>query len=181
MEKTDEEIILACHAGDKEAFRELVERYSPPLYNFLARIAGRTNATDLSQETFLKAWKNLRGFDVKRASFKTWLFTIARNTATDFLRKKKIPTLPEREDGEDPFSEIPDEELLPDRAMEKLQDTEFLNGILEKLPPDYRMVLVLHYEEEMTFDEIGKVMGKPLNTVKSAHRRAILTLRRMLE
>jgi RNA polymerase sigma-70 factor (ECF subfamily) len=75
---------------------------------------------------------------------------------------------------------IPAEELLPDEALAKLEDSAFLNAILEKLPSQYQEVLILHYQEEMTFDEIGKVLNKPLNTVKSQHRRAIIELRKLI-
>ena len=85
-------------------------------------------------------------------------------------------------DNENSFAEnIPDKDLLPDEALQKLEDSQFLNEILEKIRPDYREILVLHYQEEMTFAEIGKILTKPLNTVKSQHRRAILELRKMLD
>jgi RNA polymerase sigma-70 factor (ECF subfamily) len=75
---------------------------------------------------------------------------------------------------------IPTEDLLPDVALQKLQDSQFLNKTLEKLRLDYREVLILHYQEEMTFEEIGKILDKPLNTVKSQHRRAIMELRKII-
>ena len=187
---TDEEIILLYKNGQREAFKGLINRYTSPLYNFIARIADRNNASDIVQEIFIKVWKNINNFDSKKASFKTWIFTIARNTATDFLRKKKILSFSdiEKNSGKDEnafnksFSEnIPDENLLPDEVLQKLEDNELLNKTLKKLPPDYREVLILHYQEEMTFSEIGKIINKNLNTVKSQHRRAILELRKMLD
>ena len=75
---------------------------------------------------------------------------------------------------------IPDENLLPDEVLQKLEDAELLNKTLEKLRPDYREVLVLYYQEEMTFEEIGGILSKPTNTVKSQHRRAIIELRELL-
>jgi len=189
-ESTDEEIILLYQNGQREAFKGLINRYTSPLYNFIARIADRNNASDIVQEIFIKVWKNINNFDSKKASFKTWIFTIARNTATDFLRKKKILSFSdiEKNSGKDEnafnksFSEnIPDENLLPDEVLQKLEDNELLNKTLKKLPPDYREVLILHYQEEMTFSEIGKIINKNLNTVKSQHRRAILELRKMLD
>ncbi len=76
---------------------------------------------------------------------------------------------------------IPDDNLLPDEALQKLEDKEFLNKTLEKLRPNYQDVLSLHYQEGMTFEEIGKVLDKSPNTVKSDHRRAILELRDLLK
>jgi RNA polymerase sigma-70 factor, ECF subfamily len=182
---SDEEIILLYKNGEKEAFKKLINRYAAPLYNFVARLAGRNDAPDITQEIFIKVWKNLNRFDEDKASFKTWIFTIAKNTATDFLRKKKSLLFTDlekdSEDGAGSFSEnIPAEDLLPDLVMQKLEDSKFLNKTLEKLRPLYREVLALHYQEEMTFEEIGKILNKPLNTVKSQHRRALLELRKII-
>lgn len=187
---SDEEIILLYKNGEEEAFKELINRYTSPIYNFVARLGSRNDASDIVQETFIKVWKNLNRFDDTKASFKTWIFTIAKNTVTDFLRKKKslLFTDLEKDTDEDinSFAEnIPDEDLLPDSALQKLQEKEadkkFLNNLLENLHPNYQEVLTLRYQEEMTFEEIGKILNKSLNTVKSQHRRAIIELRRMLD
>jgi RNA polymerase sigma-70 factor (ECF subfamily) len=192
-DETDEEVITSYKNGDGEAFKELINRYAAALYNFTARLSNRNDASDIVQEIFIKAWKNISNFNPLKASFKTWIFTIAKNTTTDFLRKKKsllFSDMPARAGGSknenqnediNSFAEnIPDENLLPDAALERLEDSQFLNKILESLRPEYREVLVLHYQEEMTFDEIGEILDKPLNTVKSQHRRAIMELRKML-
>lgn len=190
MPETDEEIIAIYKSGNQEAFKSLIERYTSPLYNFIARIANRNDAPDIVSETFIKVWKNIDRFDPDKASFKTWIFTIARNTSTDFLRKRHNLLFSDVEkDGDEntdsplnSFVEnIPDEQILPDLALQKIQDKEFLNNILNKINPGYREILVLHYQEEMTFDEIGKILNKPLNTVKSSHRRAIIELRKKLK
>jgi RNA polymerase sigma-70 factor (ECF subfamily) len=187
---SDEEIILLYKNGEEEAFRELVNRYTSPIYNFVVRLANKNDASDIVQETFIKVWKNLNRFDDTKANFKTWIFTIAKNTATDFLRKKKSLLFTDLESNnekdDNSFAEnIPDEEILPDFALQKLEEKEmdekFLNNLLEKLHPNYQEVLTLRYQEEMTFEEIGKILDKSLNTVKSQHRRAIIELRKMLE
>ncbi len=180
MEKSDEEKVLECRNGNDDYFRELVEKYASPVFNVCARLAGRENASDLTQDTFLKAWKHLKKFNPKKACFKTWLFAIARNTATDYLRRKKIPSFSDLGTDEEPFADLPDEELLPDEALAKIEDKKLLEQVLEKLPENYKAILVLYYQEEMTFKEIGEVMKMPLNTVKSSHRRALISLRKML-
>ena len=182
FDRTDEEIIISYKNGNKEVFKELIDRYICPLYNFTARLTDKNNAEDIVQEVFIKVWKNIHHFDSTKASFKTWLFTIAKNTTTDFLRKKKSILFSDMQNEEDSeFSEtIEDKNLLPDQALQKLQDLEFLNKLLEKIPNLHKTILLLHYQEEMTFDEIGKVLEKPLNTVKSYHRRALLNIRKML-
>ena len=93
-DKTDEEIILLYKNGDQEAFKELINRYVSPLYNFTARLTNRSDASDIVQEIFIKAWKNIEHFNPSKASFKTWIFTIAKNTTTDFLRKKRVYYFP---------------------------------------------------------------------------------------
>ncbi len=186
--RTDEELAMAHKNGDEEAFKKIIERYTSPLYNFTARLTNKGEAADIVQEIFIKAWKNIKQFDPRKASFKTWIFTIAKNTTTDFFRKKRSLLFSDIEkSGADDISDIssfanniPDENLLPDEILSKLEDVKFLNKTLEKLPANYREVLVLRYQEEMTFEEMGKILDKPLNTVKSQHRRAIAELRKML-
>jgi RNA polymerase sigma-70 factor (ECF subfamily) len=185
FEETDEEIIVSYKNGEQEALRILIHRYTTPLYNFVARLVGQRNASDIVQEIFIKVWKNIRRFNPTKASFKTWIFTVAKNTTTDFLRKKKSLVFSDIKKGDDEnvdsfANNIPAENLLPDEILQKLEDVEILNRTLEKLRLDYREVLTLYYQEEMTFEEIGKVLDKPLNTVKSQHRRAIIELRKML-
>ena len=187
--ESDEQIVALYKEGNKEVFKVLIDRYTSLLYNFTARLTDKNNANDIVQETFIKVWKNLHKFDGAKASFKTWIFTIAKNTTTDFLRKKKSLLFSDLEKNEDErdfessnsFSEnITDKELLPDEALQKIQDSDFLNKTLEKISLNHRTILILHYQEDMTFDQIGKILKKPLNTVKSQHRRAIIELRKIL-
>lgn len=183
--KTDLEIILLYKEGNAGAFKELVDRYTPILYNFIARIASRNEAPDIVQEIFIKIWKYINKFDPTKASFKTWIFTIAKNTATDFLRKKKsllFSDIEKYNEDETSFEEnIPDDKILRNEELEKIEDIELLNSVLEKLRPTYREILILHYQEDMTFNEIGKTLNKPLNTIKSQHRRALLELQSYLK
>lgn len=182
--KTDEEIITLYKNGNQEVFKIIIDRYTSPFFNFIARQVGRDETPDIIQEIFIKTWKNINSFKEEKASFKTWIFTIARNTTTDFLRKKKSILFSDMstEEDMDSFEEnIRAEDLLPDEALQKLQDQEFLEKTLEKLNQNYREVLILYYQEEMTFEEIGKILNKPLNTVKSQHQRAILELRKMID
>jgi RNA polymerase sigma-70 factor (ECF subfamily) len=106
---------------------------------------------------------------------------ISRNTITDYLRKKKMVLFSSLDKEEENFSNnIEDEVILPDEALIKLEDKELLNSLLDKIPAHYREVLILYYQEDMTFNEIGELLNKPLNTVKSHHRRALILLRELL-
>lgn len=175
--RTDEELARDSAKGDSEAFDILMKRYLAHVYNFLRRYGGDTDAEDLTQETFFKAWKNIKRFKTG-ASFKTWLFTIARNTAFDKLRKKKPMLFSDAESDKGLSIEetIQNPELLED-IFSKAEDAELLEKELLTLSPDDRAILLLHYREEMTFEEIAVVLKKPMNTVKSRHRRALLALR----
>lgn len=183
LKKNDEEVIASFKAGDEQAFKELIQRYTSALFNFSARLVGKNEAPDIVQDIFIKVWKNIRRFDASKASFKTWIFTIAKNTTTDFLRKKRDYLFSDMENPEEEdqfYQKIPDEEILPDESLEKLEDKEMLESVLAELRPAYREILLLHYREDMTFNEISEVLKKPLNTVKSQHRRALLELKKII-
>ena len=130
---------------------------------------------------FLRIWKNLKKYR-KEENFRTWIFSIARNAAIDFLRKKKSIIFSDLENE----SGIPAEEIfensepLPDEIISFAEDKKILDKLMNKLPLFYREVLFLYYNNNFTFDEIGKIMNKPLNTVKSQHRRALIELKRLL-
>src|ERR1700690_3481577 len=90
MDKSDEELIADYLGGTAGAFDELTKRHLAGVYSFAARFVGsEAEAEDIAQDTFVKAWSNLKKYDPKASKFKTWLLRIARNTAIDFLRKKK--------------------------------------------------------------------------------------------
>lgn len=183
MDQTDGELVQNSIIEDKGSFDELVHRYTTPIYNFAYRLTGNIEyAEDITQDTFIKVWKNLKKYDSKY-SFKSWIFTIARNTTTDFLRKKKSILFSNLEMPDNtPFeSTIADTTELPLESLMKLEEKEILSETLKQLPIDYQTVLILHYQNDMTFEEIGKTMGKPLNTVKSWHRRALIKLREILQ
>ncbi len=182
MPQTDEELIIEYIEGNQHGLKVLIDRYTGALYNFSVRFVGTTTAPDVIQETFIKVWKNIQKFDVTKAHFKTWIFTIARNTITDYVRKKKILVFSDLETTEgEVFDEtIQDIDILPDEAMQKIQDKELLDKLLGNLPSNYQTVLMLYYQEDMTFAEIGTVLDKPLNTVKSHHHRALAQLRKMI-
>lgn len=88
MERDDKRLITDAIQGDDDAFAFLVQRHLSAVYNFAYHFAGKEEADDIAQETFLKIWKNLKKFRPGE-NFKTWMFAIARNTAIDHMRKKR--------------------------------------------------------------------------------------------
>ncbi len=179
MEKSDLELITEYQRGATDAFTDLVERYSKPVFLFAYRMSkDRDMATDIAQETFVKVWKKLPTFK-PGAQFKTWIFTIARNTVIDYLRKKRSTpfSIFDTEDGKNMIEEtVQDEAPLPPELIERAEKNALLEKNLAKLDPIDQEILELHYREDLTFDEIGTILRRPLDTVKSRHYRAIKKL-----
>lgn len=180
--QTDRELIESIRRGEDKPFRELAERYLPMTYRFLARMMHDShNAEDVTQEVFIKVWKHLSRFDVTK-SFKTWLFTIARRSAIDHIRKKQpiaFSDLSKEDDDAVPL-DVADERPLISEELEQRALAEEIDQALQKLPPDSRSVVLLHDAEDLTFQEIADAVKEPMNTVKSRYRRAIFRLRVLL-
>ena len=169
-EKSDEILIEEYIKGDENSFRFIIDKYSNSIYNFSARFVGISDATDIVQDVFVKVWTNIKKFDKSKSSFKTWLFRITRNTVIDFMRKKKMINFSSLDtEGENFEDTIEDDSSLPIEIMSQLEDEKMLNAFIDELPDNYKEVLVLHYQEDMTFAEIGELLNKPSNTVKSYH------------
>lgn len=184
MRKDDQHLIAEYLEGDERALNVLVDRYLKDVYNFAFRLTNdKQAAEDIAQESFIKAWKHMRRYR-EGANFKTWIFSITRNTAIDWLRQKKELVLSsfENEEGDNTLlATIQDQNPLPDELVARAEDARFVEGLLEDLNPHYREVLMLRYSSNLTFEEIGDILKKPLHTVKSQHRRAIAMLRRSLQ
>ncbi|TSA45278.1 sigma-70 family RNA polymerase sigma factor [bacterium] len=182
MGLNDNQLVKNYLEGNDEAFEELVKKYLKPIYNFLYRLTNnQVVAEDLAQDTFLKVWKNIRRFDQSR-SFKTWIFTIAKNTAFDYFKKKKelpFSTFTD-EEGESWLENIADENILPGEILERKNIAEELEEILKKLPVHYRTILLLHYKEDFSLHEIAEILSEPYNTVKSRHQRALSKLKKAI-
>lgn len=182
MNQDDKQLIADYLNGDDSAFEALLNKYLKPIYNFLYQLTNNVPQTeDLTQETFIKAWKNIRKFDQSK-SFKTWLFTIAKNTAFDYLKKKK--TIPfsffEDSDGNNKLEEISEESILVDELMEKKDLAENLEAKLKRIPEQYGIILKLRYKEDFSLGEIAEILGKPYNTIKVYHQRALARLKKAL-
>ncbi len=177
---TDADLIKSSLTKDQTAFKYLVERYINRIYSFSKSFnLSDDEAEDIAQETFFKAWKKLHLYNNEH-KFQTWIFTIAKNSVFDYLRKNK--SLPfsyfdNNEDQTNPLEQITDSD---DDAIEIFQNNVNIAKVKEslvKLNTIERTIITLHYEGELTFEEIGTILDKPMNTVKSLHRRSISKLR----
>ncbi|MDO8617546.1 MAG: sigma-70 family RNA polymerase sigma factor [Candidatus Uhrbacteria bacterium] len=183
MDHSDVELIRSYRQGKLEALDILIERHLNMIYRFLYRMVGDARAAeDLTQETFIKTWRNLTKFDSSK-SFKTWIFSIAKNTAIDYLRKKKEVPFSHMENDEMPdMAElIRDVRPLPSEILTHKNLVQTLKEALSKIPAKSRSIILLHETEDMTFQDIADIMHEPMNTIKSRYRRAMLVMRNLLK
>ncbi|MCX6765826.1 MAG: RNA polymerase sigma factor [Candidatus Moranbacteria bacterium] len=183
MGQTDQQLVKNFLEGDETALEELVKKYLKPVYNFLYRLTNDASALDdLTQITFIKVWKNMRRFDQDK-NFRTWLFAIAKNTAYDYLKKKK--TIPfsafTDEEGDNKLKNIPEDEILPDELLQKADAARELEAALLKIPYQYRIILLMRYKDDFSLQEIAEILSEPYNTIKSRHQRALSAIKKTLE
>ncbi len=177
---SDIDLIERYCDGDEQAFTILVTRHAAVVYSFVVRYVGSgAEAEDIVQDVFVKTWKNLKRFDTKR-NFRTWIFTIAKNTALDWLKKKKPTAFSELHTSDEKapaFEEtLATDEPLQSDVLEQRQTHEALSAALATLSAEYRAVVLLRLDNQFTFREIAEALNKPLNTVKSHYRRAVNVL-----
>jgi len=180
---SDIELIESYFNGDENAFAEIVNRYFKSIYNFSFRLVGNTkDAEDITQDVFVKVWKNIKKFDTSK-NLKTWIFTIARNTCVDYLRKKKdipISFFDTEEGGNYMEDTLQDEGILADKAFDVFKDKKAVEKALNKISIIQREVITLKYVNEMSLTEVSEILNLSRETVKSHHRRALLKLRDIL-
>ena len=182
---TDEQLVRKYNNGDDSILKDVIDRYTNVLYNFIRRFGfDHDNATDLLQNVFIKVWKGLEKFDEDKSSFKTWIFIIARNTIYDGLRKTKNLKNISRLDSMDDFEkEMNIEDVAADilNILERGKNRDFLLEALNKLSFEEKTIILLHFEEDLTFNEIGQALKVLPNTAKSKYRRALLKMRESLK
>lgn len=196
MVMTDTKLVKSYLAGDKVALEVLVNRYIKLVYSVSYQYLGdRAQAEDVTQETFMKVWRNLKKFKPNKnlapyrtagsgSGFKTWILTIAKNTALDQLRKKKEIVFSEfeNENGDNIILEsLADKNPLASEAIHTADKAKALQGKVKKILPVYQKVLALRYEQGFNFREIAEMLGESINTVKSRNRRALAILRGMIQ
>jgi RNA polymerase sigma-70 factor (ECF subfamily) len=182
-DRTNEQLMGNYLDGDESALPVLIKNNLNLVFNFVRRMV-RTehDAEDVTQESFVKVWKK-SGTYRRGARFSPWLLSIARNTALDFLKKKKEFVFSQFESDDDGnFLEagLADPEPLPDEIFSRAGLVEQVQAALAQIATEQREVIVLRHESNMTFEEIGDIVSRPLNTVKSQYRRGLQVLREIL-
>jgi RNA polymerase sigma-70 factor (ECF subfamily) len=159
---------VAARAGDSAAFAVLVRRHQDAVYRFVLRMVGtRDEALDLTQDAFVRAWQALPQWQPE-AQFRTWLFRIASNAALDALRRRRVVEFEPLNDAFEAAADEPD----PEKRLELKRRVAALEASLAKLSAEHREILLLREVENMTYEEIGAVLGLSEGTVKSRLARA---------
>ncbi len=180
-EVSDENLMLAYQGGDRLAFETLLTRHKSGIYNFLYRFIGSKElAEEAFQEVFVRVIKSAENYS-PQAKFTTWVYTIARNYCIDQSRKnrlRKVTSLDEK-DRENEMSladKIPDEKANPADDIAANQMMGHLERILNEMNPDQKEVFLLRERQGLPFEDIAKVVGSSINTVKSRMRYALLLI-----
>lgn len=183
MEQTDEQLAQEAVKGNDNALELLIARFLKPVYGFSYSIVqNRTDAQDITQEVFVKVWKNIHTFDSSKP-FKPWIYRITKNTCFDYMKKKSsIPFSSfDTENGNWLTDTLQDPALQPDAITDRSLQAHYLSGAISKLSPKHSQIIDLHEMQGLRFREIAHMTHTSLNTVKSRYRRALESLRKIVK
>jgi RNA polymerase sigma-70 factor (ECF subfamily) len=173
--KDDRELVARMQRRDPQALAEFYDRYGRLVYSLILRVVRDAGtAEDLVQETFLRVWNRVGGFDTEKGAIGPWLLAVARNRAIDYLRSAggRERNLVEFEENDHPalYCDMEKDILTSDKAR-------LVKSAIERLSPNQRQVIQLAYFEGLSQTEMAERMGQPLGTVKTWVRTALKNLR----
>jgi RNA polymerase sigma-70 factor (ECF subfamily) len=171
----DQTLVAACLAGDRAAFDPIVERYRRQVYNVCFRFSGNhADASDLAQDTFIRAYRGLRGFK-GRSALGTWLYRIAVNVCLNRTASKAPRETSLRPDRLEDANEPPDRTLLREERAERVR------AAIARLPRKQRATLILRVYHDLRHDEIARVLGGSVGAVKANFFHALVNLKKLLQ
>jgi RNA polymerase sigma-70 factor, ECF subfamily len=173
--RDDQALVTASLAGESAAFDEIVERHSRAIYKVCFRfVKNHEDASDLAQETFVRAWKGLGNFK-GQAALSTWLYRIAVNVCLNRVSAKRLQVEPLESDRFiDPAAELPGTDL---RRQER---ADAVRRAIAELPAKQRATLILRTYHEMSHQEIADVLGNSVGAVKANFFHALANLKKIL-
>jgi RNA polymerase sigma-70 factor, ECF subfamily len=175
---TEQILIQKAQKGDHDAFAALVDEHQRYVYNLALRVVKDENeALDLTQETFVRAWTALPNFK-GQSQFRTWLYRIVTN-----LCYNRLPNLRRslNDLGDDVMEDIPEANFnTPAQEIESNETRKHLYQAIDNLDTNYKLLITLRYQNELSYDEIASTLNLPLGTVKTGIFRAKEQLRKSL-
>jgi RNA polymerase sigma-70 factor, ECF subfamily len=182
MPSTDEELVARSMGGDLDSFNQLVMRWERPIYALAYRVIGREeDARDVAQETFLRAFRALKGFK-GQAKFSSWLYRITLNLCRDWMRRERRTPVSQPPEGVDIIEMAG--EGTPSESIEDLVSRHELGRVVGKamalLPEEQRTAIILKEYHGLTFQEIADLLDCPLSTVKTRLYQGLSVLRKHL-
>ena len=184
---TDPDVVLMLDfkAGNKNAFEQLMAKYYPRILNFIYRYINQSeSAEDLTQEVFIKVYRNASSYEPK-SKFQTWIYTIAKNVSLNELRKKPLArvSLDETLSSEDSEFKVQVEDpqaKLPSEAMAKEELAQAVRAAIQSLPENQKLAVILRRYENFSYEDIAQALNLSVEAVKSLLSRAKENLREKL-
>jgi RNA polymerase sigma-70 factor (ECF subfamily) len=184
VKEEDIQLVARARSGDERAYRMLLDKYDRAVFSICLRmVRNRDEATDLAQESFIKVFGSLDRYNPAYA-FSSWLFKITSNLCIDYLRKRRIETLPmdqpiEGEKG-DIQRQYATSDPTPEESLDRREKMVRLENAIATLPEHYRIMLILRHQEDLSYEEIADHLSIPLGTVKARIHRAREMLKGLL-
>ena len=173
----EKQLITRTKQGETDAFNPLVVKYQPRIYTFISQQVKETEtAKDLTQETWLKAFRAIKSFRADSA-FSSWLYRIAENVCIDYFRKQKHDTEPLHAIDE---RRIPQTHSDPCRDLERQELRAYLRAAIQRLTQTRKQVFLLYYAQDLSIKQIATHLNRSEGTIKSHLRNARLQLQEYL-
>lgn len=177
----EQSLIQRAKKGDQDAFAALVDEHQRYVYNLAFRVVKDENeALDLTQETFVRAWTALPNFR-GQSQFRTWLYRITTNLCYNRLPglRRSLADL-----GDDVLPDLPETGRMSSNPLREIESNEaraYLHHAIDQLDANYKILIVMRYHDELSYEEIASLLNLPLGTVKTGLFRAREKLRLALE
>lgn len=171
---SDGELIVVIQEQNREAYQELFLRYHKKLFTYIFHLVGNKDETeDILQNVFSKTYRSIGNFDITR-KFSSWIYRIAHNEAINFLKRRSKRYTVSWDDistSKDKLDTATNDER-PEEKWEHQEITREIDDALKKLPEKYQQVLKLRYFQEQSYEDIGHILKKPVNTIGTLINRA---------
>lgn len=173
-----QELVEKAKNGDRESFGEIYDLFADKLFKYISiKIQDKTQAEDILQEVFVKAWKNLYTLRNEKLQFSAWMYRITSNTVNDYFRKiYREPEPVELTTAHDVAEDIP--------SLDEEDDTtkrELLGKIIKKLPSQYQEILELRFTQELSIEETARILKKSNLAIRLMQYRALRSLKKHLK